>query len=408
MKLVPRRHRVTALAACALLGTSFLPTASASSAVAATVFSGSWATSQPGKVTNSPAWQNETLRMVARTSLGGGQIRVDLSDAGISSAATFGHVTVGIQQNGGTTTATPVTVTFNGGSRSVTVPAGGRVASDPVTMTVTPGTRLLVSLYVPAGSGITNAPSNTYALQTEYNANGVDAASAQFYPTSNKFGFSTFLAGIDVNTAANSTVVAIGDSITAAMGTPGDTDTAWTDVLAAHTAQAGLAVVNVGETGDQVIADQSGNPSVTTRFTHDVLDIPGARSVIEEGGINDLRAGVSAATLENAQISLANKAHAAGLKFLLTTLTPCGGVNAPTGTESCNSAFETERLAYNSWVRGGAGGHEDGYADFDAALGGYATNGVGILNSVYDSGDHIHPNIQGNAVMADLVPVGKL
>jgi lysophospholipase L1-like esterase len=414
MKTIPARHRATALAVCALLGVSYLPTASAASTATtatpatSTTFTGSWATSQPGTVTNNPAWQNQTLRMVARTSLGGGQIRVDLSDAGVASAATFGHVTVGIQQNGGTTTATPVTVTFNGGSRSVTVPAGGRVASDPVTMSVTPGTRLLVSLYVPSGSPISTAPSNTYALQTEYDATGVDASGDQFFPTSNSFGFTTFLAGVDVDSSANSTVVAIGDSITAAMGTPGDSDTAWTDYLAAHTAQAGLAVVNVGETGDQVIADQPGNPSVSTRWTRDVLNIPGARTVIEEGGINDLRAGVTAAQLEAAQTKLASLAHSAGLKFLLTALTPCGGVSG-TGTESCNSAFETQRLAYNKWVRGGAGGTEDGYVDFDAALGGYTNSaGVGIINKIYDSGDHIHPNIQGNAVMADLVPVGKL
>ncbi|MBS2532990.1 hypothetical protein KGQ20_09400 [Catenulispora sp. NF23] len=409
MKPLPRRYRAAALAACAvlgtcsLLGTSSLPSASAAS-TATPAFTASWATSQPGTVTNSPAWQNQTLRMVARTSLGGSQVRVDLSDPGEASAATFGHVTIGVQQNGGTTTAAPVTVTFNGGSRTVTVPAGGRVASDPVTMDVTPGTRLLVSLYVPSGSPISTAPSNTYALQTEYNATGVDAAGDQFFPTGNTFGFTTFLAGVDVAAPAASSVVAIGDSITAAMGTPGDSDTAWTDYLAAHTAQAGLGVVNMGETGDQVIADQPGNPSVSTRWTHDVLDVPGVRSVIEEGGINDLRAGVTAARLETAQIALASAAHKAGLKFLLTTLTPCGGV----GGAACNSTFETQRLAYNSWVRGGAGGNEDGYADFDAALGGYSSDGVGILNHVYDSGDHIHPNIQGNAVMADLVPVGKL
>ncbi|MEZ0114576.1 lysophospholipase L1-like esterase [Catenulispora sp. EB89] len=414
MKAIPARHRATALAVCALAGASFLPAASAASstsptasAAAATTFTGTWATSQPSTVANNPAWQNQTLRMVARTSLGGDQIRVDLSDAGMAGAATFGHVTVGVQQNGGTTTATPVTVTFNGGSRSVTVPAGGKVASDPVAMPVTPGTRLLVSIYVPSSAPISTAPSNTYALQTEYNANGVDASGDQFFPTTNTFGFTTFLAGVDVDSAAKSTVVAIGDSITAAMGTPGNSDTAWTDYLAARTGQVGLGMVNVGETGDQVIADQPGNPSVTTRWTRDVLDIPGARTVIEEGGINDLRAGVTAAQLEAAQIKLAASAHNAGLKFLLTTLTPCGGVGG-TGTESCNSAFETQRLAYNSWVRGGAGGIADGYSDFDAALGGYSNNGVGILNSTYDSGDHIHPNIQGNAVMADLVPVGKL
>jgi hypothetical protein len=113
---------------------------------------------------------------------------------------------------------------------------------------------------------------------------------------------------------------------------------------------------------------------------------------------------VSAATLESAQEALASSAHAAGLKFLPTTLTPSGGVSGA----ACNAAFETQRLAYNAWVRSGAGGSADGYVDVNAALGGYSSGGVGILNPVHDSGDHIHPNIPGNAVMADLVPVGAL
>jgi lysophospholipase L1-like esterase len=203
---------------------------------------------------------------------------------------------------------------------------------------------------------------------------------------------------------AAATVVAIGDSITAAMGTSGDTDPGWTSYLAARAVPSGLAVVNMGVTADQVIADAPGNASVTTRWKRDVLSTPGAVAVVEEGGINDLRAGVSAATLEAAQRSPAESAHAAGLKFFLTTLTPCGGV---TGA-ACGTAFEAQRLAYNSWVKSGAGGITDGYVGFDAALGGYSSGGVGILNPVYDSGDHIHPNAEGNAVMADLVNVSEL
>lgn len=371
-------------------------------APAASTWSASWATSQAAAISVGP-WTDQTLRMVTRTSLGGNRVRIDLANPFVTSSATFGHVTVGVQQNGGTTTAVPLTVTF-GGSDSVTLPAGGETVSDPVAMPVTAGTRLLVSLYVPSTVSIATAPIHQYSLETEYNHTGGDASGDQFFPATNTFGFTTFLAGVDVDTSARATVVAIGDSITAAMGTPGDTDTSWPSYLAARTAPAGLAVVNMGVTGDQVIANQSGNPSVESRWQHDVLAVPGATAVIEEGGINDLRAGVSAATLESAQKALASSAHAAGLKFLLTALTPCGGVSG----DPCGTAFEAQRLAYNAWVRSGAGGITDGYVDFDAALGGYSSGGVGILNPVYDSGDHIHPNVPGNAVMAGLIPVGSL
>lgn len=365
-------------------------------------WSSSWATSQHAAIPVGP-WQAETLRMVARTSQAGSSIRIDLSNAGVATPATFARVSVGVQQNGGTTTGPPVQVTFGGGSSSVTIPGGGTVSSDPVALPVTANTRLLVSLFIAAGAPISNAPIHGYSLETEYNYQGGDATELQFFPTTNVFGFTAFLAGVDVAAPAPSAVVAIGDSIAAGMGTPGDVDDTWAGYLAARVADIPLGVVNMGVTGDQVIADQPGNPSVTARWLRDVLQVPGVRTVIEEGGVNDLRAGVPAVALEAAQSSLIASAHAAGVRVLLTTLTPCGGVSgAP-----CNTAFETQRLAYNAWVRAGASG-ADAFADFDAALGGYGSGGVGVLNPVYDCGDHIHPNAAGNAVMANVIPVGGL
>ena len=396
MNLRPTRSRVLATAALAL-AVALPASAAMGQSNSATNWSASWGTSQASAISVGP-WQNQTLRMVARTSRAGSQIRIELANPYVSTAATFGHVTVGVQENGGTTIAQPLTVTF-GGSASVTLPAGGSVASDAIALPVDAGTRLLVSLYVPSGAPISTAPVHEYSLETEYNHLGGDVTADRSFPTSNTFGFTTFLTGVDVSDSARDTVVAIGDSITAGMGTPGDTDTGWPDYLAARVAPAGFAVVNMGVTMDKVIADQPGNPSVTTRWKRDVLDVAGATAVIEEGGINDLRARVSASALESAQAALASSAHAAGLKFLLTTITPCGGVSG----DPCDSTFETQRLAYNDWVRSGAGGIDDGYVDFDGALGGYFSNGVGLLNSGYDSGDHIHPNAAGNAVMADMI-----
>src|SRR4051812_45460764 len=120
---------------------------------AGTSWSSSWATSQHAAIPVGP-WQAETLRMVARTSQAGSSIRIDLSNAGVATPATFARVSVGVQQNGGTTTGPPVQVTFGGGSSSVTIPGGGTVSSDPVALPVTANTRLLVSLFIAAGAPI--------------------------------------------------------------------------------------------------------------------------------------------------------------------------------------------------------------------------------------------------------------
>lgn len=335
--------------------------------------------------------------MVVRTSGGGTSLRIRLSDAFSPQAAQIGHVTVGTQLNGGTTLEpVPTTVTF-GGAQAVTIPAGGQVASDPVTFTVAPNTRLLVSIYVASGAALAQTSRHDVATETEYNHNGGDVSTAEYYPTSNTFGFVTMLDGVDVSSTTPSTVVAVGDSITDGTGTGIDTDTRWPNYLADRVSAAGLSVIDEGIAGNWVTQDKGSlGPSLQHRWQQDVLDQPGVRSVIDADGINDLRGGVTAQVLEQAQASLVASAHAAGLRILLSTITPCEGDSL------CTSAVETQRLAYNAWVISGVSG-ADGVADFNSAT---AVNEN--LKTAYDSGDHLHPNSAGAAVMANSLDVTKL
>lgn len=352
----------------------------------------------PQNTSQSEGFGNETIRMVVNSSLGGDMVRVRLNNIYSTGTATFGHVTIGLQLSGSTTQAAPVTVTF-GGSQSVTLGPGASAWSDATALTVPAHTRLLVSLYLPPQHSGT-APMHSLGDNVEYNYWGAaDISGSAAFTVSNTFSYSMYVDDVDVSTAANSTVVAVGDSITDGANLAADSDTRWPDYLAARVAPAGLAVANAGINGDEVTADSPGLPSVETRWIRDVLDVPGARTVIDEGGINDLRLGVSAAALEAAQASLVASAHAAGLRILLTTITPCSGAS------SCGTAFESARQAYNTWVRAGTGG-ADGYADFAVVLGGSAT-ATAIL-AAYDSGDHLHPNAPGGAVLAGSIDPGLL
>lgn len=343
------------------------------------------------------AWSDQTLRMVARVSSGGTSLRIRLAETFSSQPAQIGHVTVGTQLNGGTTVeAIPQTVTF-GGAQAVTIPAGGSVVSDPVPMAVAANTRLLVSIYLPVGANLAQAPRHDFGGETEFNHNGGDVSGAQYYPTSNTFNFTTLLDGIDVTSAVPSTVVAIGDSITDGLATMGDTDTRWPNYLASRVAASGLAVVDQGIGGNQVTSDQGASgESLQHRWQRDALDQPGVRTVIDADGVNDLRSGVSAGALESAQASLIVSAHAAGVRVLLSTITPCGGESR------CTSAVETQRQAYNAWVLSGASG-ADGVVDFDAAI-----DTGGHIKPIYDSGDHLHPNSAGAAAMANVIDVSEL
>lgn len=339
-------------------------------------------------------WSNMTLRQEVSVAVGGTQLRVHLSDEFASDAVTLAHVSVAQQLNGAQTLGTPVAITF-GGSTSVTMAAGAEATSDPLTYTTTPGERLLVSLFLPPSPAVQTANAHTYANETEYNIVGQDATMMASPPVNNTFGFESYVAGVETNSASAQTVVAIGDSITDTAGTAADTDTRWSDHLARRS---GLAVVNEGISGNQVMADlgTAGGQSLQHRWQHDALGITGVRTIIDEGGINDLRAGVAAAALESAQAGLVASAHAAGLRVLLSTITPCAGAS------SCTSAFETQRLAYNAWVRAGSSG-ADGVADFDAAVGAGAA-----LAGMYDDGGHIHPSAAGCLAMANAVDLSKL
>lgn len=392
------RARISAAVAALLL--SIAVAASDAPAVRGAAAGVGWSSSWNSALAYAPSlgpWNDQTLRMVARVSIGGSQLRIHLADVFSSQAAQVGHVTVGTQLNGGTTVEpVPVTVTF-GGAQAVTIPAGGSVVSDPVPMTVAANTRLLVSIYLPAGANLAQAPRHDYANETEFNHIGGDVSEDQYYPTSNVFDFTTLLDGIDVDSAAPSTVVAIGDSITDGLATMGDTDTRWPNYLAARAAPSGLAVIDQGIGGNQVTSDQGASgQSLVNRWQRDALDQPGVRTIIDADGINDLRSGVPASALESAQASLVVSAHAAGVRVLLSTITPCGGESR------CTSAVETQRLAYNAWVLSGVSG-ADGVVDFDAAI-----DTGGYIKPVYDSGDHLHPNSAGAAALANAVDVSKL
>lgn len=333
-------------------------------------------------------WQNQTLRMVVKASLGGSAVRIRLGDPFSSQPVVIGAASIAQQLNQGEADGIPASVTF-GGSTSVTIEPGQSVESDEAGLKVNPGTRLLVSLYLAGGQNITSAPVHNLALETEYNYIGQDVTGKADPTPSNGFGFTAYLEAVEVASPTKATVVAVGDSITDGQGTSSDADTRWTDYLAARAPNVGIA--NAGIVADEVTADQTNLPSVQTRWQSDVLGQVGVRTVIDAGGINDLRNGVALATLEAAQASLVASAHADGLKIYLTTLTPCSGAAL------CTSAFESERQQYNLWVRtGGAGA--DGYADFDAAVG----NGA-ALASQYDSGDHIHPNAAGYMSLANCI-----
>ena len=360
----------------------------------------------PSMTTGGPSFNDQTIRMVAHSSVAGSDARITLSNRYSSTPLDVSAVDVAVQASGGwATRGTTLNVTF-GHSGHVTIPAGEQVVSDVIPISVSAGENLLVSLYLPGATGMSTWHSD--AFDTTYIASGNhisdDSADAFSATTTSWY----YLAGLDViSPTAKGAVVAFGDSITDGYHSSTSTYTRWPDFLArrlaAEPSQQRLSVVDAGIGGNRVLTD---NPnlwqgvSALNRFGHDALGQPGVKDVIFFEGINDIgkNAGpggtpLTAQDLIDGYRTLINEAHAARVNIIGATLMPDEGNGYYT------AAAEAIRQHVNQWIR--TSGAFDGVIDFDQAMRDPADPAA--LNPAYDSGDHIHPNDAGMKAMADVI-----
>ena len=388
------RRRVAALAALATIAAVVAGTTSAAAAPSPTEV-GTWgaSTDRTGAAVN-----DQTVRDIVHTNIGGSGLRVALSNVFGSQAVTFGHVSVGVRQSGADVVpGTNQQVTFSG-SPSVKVPAGAEVLSDPLPGDVAPQQDLAVSIYVQGAAGTVTGHNFTAATSYLSGAGdhaGEEAGAAFATTISNWY----WLEGLVVSEQrASSTVVAFGDSITDGVGSTRDTNQRWPDDLArrllagppAHQ----MGVVDEGISGNKILTDGAG-VSALARLDRDVLAQPGARTVILLEGINDLSGGATADQVIAGQRQLIARVHAAGKCIVGATLTPFG------------NSSDTEKAAVrtvNDFIRNS--GEFDGVADFNKAVRDPAD--PDRMLPIYDSGDSLHPSNAGYVVMADSVNLKQL
>ena len=346
---------------------------------------------------------DQTLRLVVHTSHGGNRVRVRLSNEMGSAPLVIGAAHIGLRASGGVVAAgSDRTLRFNG-ARTVTIPAGARVVSDPVALTAPALADLAVSLFLPGASAAATLHPN--AFQTGYVSLPGDFTGSPSMPVKGTIGAWPFLTGVEVDVAAP-VLVAFGDSITDGLKSTSNANRRWPDYLARRLQGLGAAagragVVNRGISANQLLRTEPGallaGRAGLERYERDVLATPGVRAVIVLIGINDISYySASQASLADGYRQLIARGRARGIKVYGATLLPFEGSPYYTSTR------EAIRQSVNRWLRTGAA--FDGVVDFDAAMRDPARP-TRLLPAI-DSGDHLHPNDLGYQRMANVVPLG--
>ena len=432
--------------------TSTTPTPVALPAVAPSLWAGSWGAAMTNAVAASGdnSGNDQSYRFLVTPTLGGTEERVRFSNVYGATPVTVGaaRLSVGQDDSPAVDPEHDVALSF-GGQPGTTLAAGQVVTSDPVRLTFSYGQTLAISDYLkgafgpvsrhdalfvknyrsPAGSGDTTADtagtSYTQTLSDWLMVSGVDVY-GPYKGTLAMFGSST-TDGFHSN-YGSSNAYPVPNVPVAGQHTSRVSD--WL-ALRLHTAGYSIGVVNLGVPGDTVTAEIS-NPqgmvkNANDRIAQDLLTLPNLVGVVTYFGSIDLRSSdcQSAPAIETATQRMVATAAAAKVPIVVATLPPSAFCTNPAeanygpspsatdpyaggpGNGPVNGA-ETQRLAFNAWVRqtGAQLPGVAGIADYDTTMA--DPNHPDFLLPLYNSGDNYHPNGAGYQAQAGAIPLSFL
>ncbi|MUK90089.1 SGNH/GDSL hydrolase family protein [Ornithinibacillus sp. L9] len=363
---------------------------------------GAWSTSMQAPFNegvSDEGFENQTVRQIMYPHADGQKIRIRLSNVFGSESLTINEVYVAVAEKGAENVpGTEQQITFSR-NKSVTIPPGEIIYSDPIDFEVKRRKNIAISFFVQNASG--PATWHPRSLQTTYIATGNHASdsSASDFQTKEEAWF--WVDGLDVipNPSYKGAIAVVGSSITNGNYSKLNANNRWTDYLAKRLQEdlgVKMSVLNAGISANQLIkSDPEKGENALDRLERDVYSRSGVKGVILHQGLNDIRhhPEYGADKIIERIRDIIKETHNQGLKIYVGTLTPFKGSGMYTEEK------EEIRQEVNKWIR--TSDEFDGVIDFDEAV--RNPDSPKRFLPRYDSGDHLHPNDAGYKKMTEAV-----
>ncbi|KAL6712561.1 hypothetical protein ACN47E_000438 [Coniothyrium glycines] len=362
----------------------------------------------PSPFSSGNVLKDATLRQTLHMSVGASRIKITISNVFGGSDLLITAGSVGLPTAGAagvnSMQASPLAAITVGGKGSFTVPKGQSVTSDEVLFDVKPQSMLTVSLYSQQGQSGSSITGHPGSRTTSWFVSGNKVNATSFSGTSSVHWY--FVSSVQALVPADThALIILGDSITDGRGSDDNKNNRWPDLVLKRLQSSNysnVAVCNQAAGGNTVLSGGLG-PPLLTRYKRDAIDQPGVKWVMIFEGVNDIGSGANNAgtqtsvgdQLIKAFTQIVADAKKVGYVTIGGTIMPFGR-NSYQGTER-----EKTRLRVNKWIL------ESGTFDHTVDLASIVASksNVAQLDTKYDGGDGLHPNVAGYQAVADAFPI---
>ena len=348
----------------------------------------------------SPGLENNSLRQIVQVSMGGKMVRLKLTNEFSQNATEIKAIELAIAKTAGSSSeideASTVSLTFDG-QTSVTIPAGGKVVSDPVKFQIKDRENVAITIHYGSASS-TSVSGHPGSRTTSY----LEAGNTTDFSKATKTDHWYNILALEVEAPKKAGAIAIlGNSITDGRGSTTNQQNRWADVLSrrllANKATRRIGVLNMGIGGNCVLGGGLG-PAAVNRYQRDLFSQEGVKWIILFEAVNDLGYARNGEQTANRIIDvykrIIREAHQKGIRVIGATITPFKGNNYYT------EDHEKGRTTINQWIR--TTKMLDGIIDFDQAVRNPQET-IAMQQQFLFENDWLHLNAKGYETMGSCI-----